>query len=52
VRNPPQILETLAGTGAVYHLDTHHVLERILEREALGTGFGRGVAIPHARIEG
>jgi PTS system nitrogen regulatory IIA component len=27
------------------------VLERILERENLGsTGFGRGVAIPHARI--
>ncbi|EGD60190.1 PTS IIA-like nitrogen-regulatory protein PtsN [Novosphingobium nitrogenifigens DSM 19370] len=50
----PQILETLAECfGAVYHLDTHHVLERILEREALGsTGFGRGVAIPHARIEG
>jgi PTS system nitrogen regulatory IIA component len=27
------------------------VLERVTEREALGsTGFGRGVAIPHARI--
>ena len=29
------------------------MLERILERETLGsTGFGRGVAIPHARIAG
>ncbi|WP_333838680.1 PTS sugar transporter subunit IIA [Novosphingobium sp.] len=49
-----QILDTLAdGFAAVYHLDRAHVLERIEEREALGsTGFGRGVAIPHARLEG
>lgn len=35
----------------VYDLDGQHVLERLQGREALGsTGFGRGVAIPHARI--
>lgn len=37
----------------VYDLDQAMVLERIEEREKLGsTGFGRGVAIPHARVEG
>ena len=35
----------------VYALDGDLVLERIEEREKLGsTGFGRGVAIPHARL--
>ncbi len=35
----------------VYDLDSSLVLERIEEREKLGsTGFGRGVAIPHARM--
>lgn len=50
----PQILRDLADCfGAVYALDREHVLDRIEEREKLGsTGFGRGVAIPHARIEG
>ncbi len=49
-----QILSALAECFAqVYALEPAHVLERILEREALGsTGFGRGVAIPHARIVG
>ncbi len=49
-----QILSVLADCFAgVYALDHAHVLERVLEREALGsTGFGRGVAIPHARIAG
>jgi PTS system nitrogen regulatory IIA component len=49
-----QILSALAACFAeVYALEPDHVLERILEREALGsTGFGRGVAIPHARIAG
>lgn len=48
-----QIIAELATCfGTVYALDTAHVLERIEERETLGsTGFGRGVAIPHARIE-
>lgn len=34
-------------------LDRHLVAERVLDRERLGsTGFGGGVAIPHARVEG
>lgn len=45
-----QLAERFAG---VYGLDSALVLERIEEREKLGsTGFGRGVAIPHARIPG
>lgn len=45
-----QLAETFAG---VYGLDAAGLLERIEERERLGsTGFGRGVAIPHARITG
>lgn len=37
--------------AAVYALEAETVLARVTEREALGsTGFGRGVAIPHARI--
>ncbi len=49
-----QILATLAERFAsVYALDSANVLAGILDREALGsTGFGRGVAIPHARIGG
>lgn len=47
-----QILAILSERfSAVYALDVAEVLERIEEREKLGsTGFGRGVAIPHARI--
>jgi nitrogen PTS system EIIA component len=34
-------------------LDAAQVLEHLEERERLGsTGFGRGVAIPHARMDG
>lgn len=49
-----QILDTLAHCfAAVYRLDRAQVQERIEERESLGsTGFGRGVAIPHARLDG
>ncbi|MBU6266998.1 MAG: PTS sugar transporter subunit IIA [Sphingomonadales bacterium] len=48
------ILQQLAQRFAgVYGLDAATVRERIEERERLGsTGFGRGVAIPHARISG
>jgi PTS system nitrogen regulatory IIA component len=48
------ILDRLAARFAqVYELDQPAVLERFEEREQLGsTGFGRGVAIPHARVEG
>ena len=50
----PAILDAMAARFAeVYALDKAVVLEGIEEREALGsTGFGRGVALPHARIEG
>lgn len=45
-----QLAERLA---AVYGLPVADVLERLEEREKLGsTGFGRRVAIPHARVEG
>lgn len=49
-----QILGELADCFAtVTTLDREHILERIEEREKLGsTGFGRGVAIPHARLDG
>jgi PTS system nitrogen regulatory IIA component len=48
------ILEQLAQTfAAAWDLDPAAVLEQLEEREKLGsTGFGRGVAIPHARFPG
>ena len=48
------ILEHLASRFAdAYGLDAGMVFERLDERERLGsTGFGRGVAIPHARVPG
>jgi len=48
------ILARLADLFAhVYDLDRDTVLDRVTERERLGsTGFGRNVAIPHARIAG
>lgn len=49
-----QILADLSRCFAqVYMLDGEVVTDGIDEREKLGsTGFGRGVAIPHARIDG
>jgi PTS system nitrogen regulatory IIA component len=48
------ILDQLASRFAeVYALEKAEVLARVEEREKLGsTGFGRGVAIPHARVAG
>lgn len=48
------VLEQAAQVFAeVYGLDAGIALEGLLERERLGsTGFGRGVAIPHARAAG
>ena len=48
------ILEELSRAFArSWGLDAAQVLEHLEERERLGsTGFGRGVAIPHARISG
>ena len=50
----PGILAALAERFAkVYALDRGSVLEGLEEREALGsTGFGRGIALPHARLDG
>jgi PTS system nitrogen regulatory IIA component len=50
----PAILDRLSQTFAhSWGLDAAMVLEQLEERERLGsTGFGRGVAIPHARIPG
>ncbi|WP_284123902.1 PTS sugar transporter subunit IIA [Parerythrobacter aestuarii] len=48
------ILALLADhLATTYGLNRDVVLEGLEEREKLGsTGFGRGVALPHARIEG
>lgn len=50
----PAILRALSDVFArAYDLDRAQVLDRLEEREKLGsTGFGRGVAIPHARFAG
>lgn len=49
-----EILRALAAIFArAWDLDADGVLERLEQREKLGsTGFGRGVAIPHARYPG
>ena len=49
-----QILEQLSELFAQsWNLDQGDVLDHLEERERLGsTGFGRGAAIPHARIAG
>lgn len=48
-----QVLERVAGLFAsAYGFDEASVLEHLQAREALGsTGFGRGVAIPHCRLD-
>ncbi len=50
--NKDEILDDLSGLFAqAWSLDRTQVLEQLTERERLGsTGFGRGVAIPHARF--
>ena len=54
VQDKQQIFACLARTfAAAWSLDADLVLESLEERERLGsTGFGRGVAIPHARMAG
>jgi len=48
------LMQELAQRAAeIYGLDARRVFDALLERERLGpTGMGRGVAIPHARLEG
>jgi nitrogen PTS system EIIA component len=50
----PAILEALSQAFArSWGLEAARVLDHLEERERLGsTGFGRGVAIPHARLPG
>ena len=52
--NKRSLLQQLANLGAQrLGLDSGAVLASLNEREQLGsTGFGHGVAIPHARIDG
>lgn len=46
------LAELAQGFSAAYAVDADLVLEALQEREALGsTGFGRGVAMPHARLD-
>ncbi|MGG7566851.1 PTS IIA-like nitrogen regulatory protein PtsN [Rhodovulum sp. DZ06] len=49
-----QLLQELANRVAEAEgLDSRGVFDALMERERLGpTGMGRGVAIPHARMEG
>jgi PTS system nitrogen regulatory IIA component len=54
VNGKKQLFHKLADLAATaYGLDAAQVNEALFERERLGsTGFGGGVAIPHAKIDG
>lgn len=53
IPNKKQLFQKLGQIAAdVYGLDAADVVERITERERLGsTGFGGGIAIPHAKLD-
>lgn len=54
ITSKKRLLEVLAGllSSTQPQLHTNTILERLLERERLGsTGLGHGVALPHARIK-
>jgi PTS system nitrogen regulatory IIA component len=53
ISNKKQLFLRLAQLAAdAYGLDSAEVVERITERERLGsTGFGGGIAIPHAKLD-
>src|SRR3546814_10796906 len=53
VNSKKQLFQRLSQiAAAAYGLDEQMVSERLLERERLGsTGFGGGVAIPHAKLD-
>lgn len=52
VSSKKQLFQKLGEMAAnAYGLDAHEVIERLNERERLGsTGFGAGIAIPHAKL--
>ncbi|HZV56477.1 MAG TPA: PTS sugar transporter subunit IIA [Sphingobium sp.] len=54
VANKKQLFQKLGQIAhEVYGLDAVEVIERLTERERLGsTGFGGGIAIPHAKLDG
>ena len=53
VSNKKQLFQRISEiAAAAYDLDEQTVYERLMERERLGsTGFGGGVAIPHAKLD-
>jgi len=52
--NKKTLFQHLGSAAArVYGLEAREVTDRVLDREKLGsTGFGGGIAIPHARLAG
>lgn len=54
VANKKQLFQKLGQIALeAYGLDPSDVVERLTERERLGsTGFGGGIAIPHAKLDG
>ncbi|WOE75461.1 PTS sugar transporter subunit IIA [Alterisphingorhabdus coralli] len=54
IANKKQLFDIIAEQFAhIYGLDRQQCLDLLSAREDMGsTGFGRGIAIPHARIEG
>lgn len=54
VSNKKQLFQKLSDIAAAcYGVDAGVVFDRLTERERLGsTGFGGGIAIPHAKMEG
>lgn len=54
VANKKMLFQQLAvAAAAAYDLDAGEIAERLVAREKLGsTGFGGGIATPHARVPG
>ena len=53
VSSKKRLFQDIAGImGAVHKMDEATVLNALIEREGLGpTGVGRGIALPHARLD-
>ena len=54
VAGKKQLFQKLAEIASnAYGVDADQVFDRLIERERIGsTGFGGGIAIPHAKIDG